>query len=90
MIRGDRLFIHIGNNNAIRSKEIIGIVNIDVIASSSIMEEMIANQKAKKKVYGPLSNAKSVIIMAEKIYFSSLSVITLKKRSGMTAMIEKY
>ncbi len=84
------MFIHIGNNNAIRSREIITIIDYDVITSSSIMEEMIKNKKEEETVIGPVSNAKSVIITLDKIYYSSLSVPTLKKRSSISAMIKKF
>lgn len=87
---GDIMFIHIGNDHVIRSRKIISIVDISVITSSSIMEELISNKMEKNKVKGSRTDAKSVIIMKNIIYFSSLSVLTLKKRSSITNMIKKF
>src|SRR5690625_6117941 len=84
------MFIHIGNNNAIRSRDIVSIIDYDVIKSSSILEEMIQNKKENKMVKGPRENAKSVIITDDKVYYSSLSVSTLKKRSSISSMIKKF
>ncbi|HLQ73875.1 MAG TPA: extracellular matrix/biofilm biosynthesis regulator RemA family protein [Bacillota bacterium] len=83
------MFIHIGNDNVIRSREIIAIVEYEVITSSSIMEEMIEQGRKRKTVLGPMDDAKSVVITNPMIYFSSLSVYTLKKRSSISAMLSK-
>lgn len=84
------MFIHIGNNNVIRSRKIVSILDFSIIASSSIMEEMIQEKKKRKKIKGPLSSAKSVVITNDLIYYSSLSVPTLKKRSGFNSVIKKF
>lgn len=83
------MFIHLGNDHVIQSKSIITIIEQSVISSSSIMEEMIDNLRKKSKVYGPIRNAKSVVITSESVYFSSLSVPTLKKRAKITDTISK-
>ncbi len=83
------MFVHIGNDNVIRSREIIIIIEQDVIISSSIMEEMIKNGKEAGTVKGSEHNAKSVVITHDLIYYSTLSVATLKKRSKMVSMIHK-
>jgi len=83
------MFIHIGNDHVIQSKNIISIIEQSVISSSSVMEEMIDNLQKKSKVYGPIQNAKSIVITSEYVYFSSLSVPTLKKRAKMTSTISK-
>lgn len=54
------------------------------------MKEMIHNNREEKKVIGPSSIAKSVVITNEFIYFSSLSVTTLKKRSSISALLNKF
>lgn len=83
------MFIHLGNDHVIQSKNIISIIEEGVISSSSIMEEMIDNLQKKSHVYGSIKNAKSVVITSENVYFSSLSVPTLKKRAKMTDTISK-
>ena len=83
------MFIHIGNNNVIQSKDIVSIVDISVISSSSIMEEMMCEGEKQMIVIEPKNKAKSVVITKKNIYYSSLSVPTLKKRSGFTSVIKK-
>lgn len=84
------MFIHIGNDHVIRSRDIIAVVDYDVITSSTIMAEMVKRKQDENKVRGSSKEAKSVIITDEKIYFSTLSVITLQKRSSIQAMIQKF
>jgi len=83
------MFIHIGDDHLIRSREIIAIVEMDVITSSTVMEEMIAVYKKKNRLIGSKEDAKSVIITDEKIYYSQLAVLTLKKRSSIVSMLSQ-
>lgn len=83
------MFVHIGNDNVIRSRDIVTIIEQDVISSSSIMEEMMRNGQKAGTVKGSEKNAKSVVITTELIYYSTLSVATLKKRSKVVSMIHK-
>ncbi|MEN2467114.1 extracellular matrix/biofilm biosynthesis regulator RemA family protein [Ornithinibacillus sp. JPR2-1] len=81
------MFIHIGNGNVIRSNDIISIVDHNIISSSTIMDEMItANQT---HIIGPKEGAKSVVITNNQLYFSALSVATLKKRASIKSTISK-
>jgi len=89
LVWGDLMFIHLGNNHVIQSENIVTIIEQGVISSSSIMEEMVENMRKESKVYGPMKNAKSVVITSERVYFSTLSVPTLKKRAKMTDTISK-
>lgn len=84
------MFIHIGNDHVIRSRDIITIIDYDVITSSSIMEEMVIKKNEEENVRGPREEAKSVVITTERLYFSSLSVFTLKKRSSIKSMLQKF
>ncbi|MDY0409939.1 extracellular matrix regulator RemB [Virgibacillus soli] len=81
------MFIHIGSGNVIRSDSIISIIDYQVILSSSIMEEMIKGNESK--VIGNKEQAKSVVITTDYIFFSTLSVSTLKKRATMISTISK-
>ncbi|GAA0436940.1 DUF370 domain-containing protein [Lentibacillus halophilus] len=78
------MFIHIGNDSIIQSDDIISIIDRNVAMSSSIMEEMLVNTGIKQHVFNAADDVKSVVITEDDIYCSSLSVATLKKRSGMT------
>lgn len=83
------MFIHIGNGNVVREKNVIALVDYQLISSSSIMEEMISESEKRKKVIGPADDIKSVMITNEEIYYSTLSVSTLKKRASMISTISK-
>jgi len=83
------MFIHIGNDNAIRSQDVIAILDYNLISSSTIMEELMEGSKKEGKVVGPKSEAKSVMVTRDNIYYSSLSVTTLKKRASMISTIDK-
>lgn len=79
------MFIHIGNGNVIRASHIITIIDASIISSSRITEEMLAGNS--DKVVGSMEQSKSAVITNDKIYYSTLSVSTLKKRASITSTI---
>ncbi|HLS08932.1 extracellular matrix regulator RemB [Lentibacillus sp.] len=83
------MFIHIGSDNVIRSEDVISIIDYSVVTSSGIMEKMVENVAEQEKVFGPTDEVKSVVITTDNIYYSSLSVATLKKRASMISTIDK-
>lgn len=83
------MFIHIGNNNVIHSCDVIAIIDYHLISSSTIMEELITESSKQQKIVGPLEATKSIMITKDLIYYSSLSVSTLKKRASMISTISK-
>lgn len=83
------MFIHIGNDHVVRSKDVVAIIDYQLISSSIIMDEMMKESKKQNKIYGSKWDAKSVMITKEKIYYSTLSVSTLKKRASMISTISK-
>lgn len=83
------MFIHIGNGNVIRSQDVVAIIDYHFISSSTIMEEMVIKAKKQKKLVGPTVDTKSVMITKDIIYYSTLSVSTLKKRASMISTISK-
>ncbi len=86
----DKMFIHIGDDHVIQSKEVIAIMDYQLMHSSTINEEMLTGVKEKKQVNAyNQTNTKSIVITNEKVYYSPLSVLTLKKRASMIATISK-
>lgn len=83
------MFIHIGNDNVIQSKDVVSIIDRNVISSSSIMEEMMQRATKTESIVTSEEESKSVVITKDLIYFSSLSVATLKKRASMIGTISK-
>ncbi len=52
------MFIHIGNDNVIRSREVIAIIDYDLYANASGMYQMIQEWKQKDRVSGPEKKGK--------------------------------
>ncbi|WP_101841846.1 extracellular matrix regulator RemB [Halobacillus sp. Marseille-P3879] len=84
------MFIHIGDDHVIQSEDVVSIIDHNLLSSSSIVEEMIFNQRKNKQVVETDENeAKAVVITKDYIYFSPLSVYTLKKRANMMTSLNK-
>ncbi|MBO8155621.1 MAG: DUF370 domain-containing protein [Bacillaceae bacterium] len=84
------MFIHIGEEHVVHSNDVVAIIDCTLLTSSSIVEELIMNQRKKHKVYdSSYENAKSIVITRNYIYFSPLSVSTLKKRSQLSLTLNK-
>ncbi len=84
------MFIHIGGDNVIRSEEVVAIINQQFVSSSTINDEMITNQDEANNILDlHEEETKSIVITTEQIYYSPLSVLTLKKRTSMITSINK-
>lgn len=81
------MFVHIGNDHVLQSETIISIINRSLITSSSITKKMMKAASENNKLKGTKRNAKSIVITEDYIYFSTLSVATLKKRSSIYSKI---
>jgi regulator of extracellular matrix RemA (YlzA/DUF370 family) len=86
---GPPLFIHIGNGNVIREKDVIALVDYQLISSSVIMEQMISEARKQDKMVGCDEEVKSVMITSDIVYYSPLSVSALKKRAGTKSIVAK-
>jgi len=83
------LFIHIGEENVIQPEEVVAILDYNLFQSSTIIQELIFKQKEKGNVIeSDYEEAKSIVITVHKIYFSSLSVQTLNRRSYLSYTME--
>jgi hypothetical protein len=74
------LYIHLGDNFVVPSKEVVMILDRQSSQASSIVKEFIEKQQ-KNIVQLANGEAKSVVVTIDKIYFSPLSSSTLKKRA---------
>lgn len=83
------MFIHIGNNHAIRTESIVTIIDYNLCTSSSVIENLVKAEDQQKKIIKIKQTPKSVVITNDLIYYSSLSVYTLQKRSGFDSMIKR-
>ncbi|WP_138419185.1 extracellular matrix regulator RemB [Aquibacillus sediminis] len=84
------MFIHIGDDNVIRSEDVVAIIDYSLVSSSTINEEMLTNQKKKGNVLDPQEEGVKALVMTKDfVYYSPLSVLTLKKRASMISTISK-
>ena len=80
------MFIHLGKDYTVNSKNIIAIFDIENTSTSKITREFLVDMSKKNKViYVNDDLPKSFVLTKDKegsiIYVSSLSSATLKKRS---------
>ncbi|SET14604.1 protein of unknown function [Salinibacillus kushneri] len=84
------MFIHIGEEDVIQSEDVVAIIDCELLTSSTITDEMIRNQKKRNVVIDTSHDqAKSIVITTNFIYFSNLSVATLRKRSSLNFTLDK-
>ncbi len=81
------LYIHLGDNFVIPSKEVVMIIDHHSSKTSKIVTEFLEKQQnhAVKLANG---ETKSIVVTTDKIYFSPLASGTLKKRAKFTFDIE--
>ncbi|WP_318506448.1 extracellular matrix regulator RemB [Bacillus sp. T3] len=74
------MYLHVGEDVSIRTKDIIAIIDKESMNSSPFMDIFIQNQQEQvfNLAKGPY---KSVVITLDKIYFSPFSSWNIKKRS---------
>ncbi|MCZ0702209.1 hypothetical protein J2T56_000757 [Natronobacillus azotifigens] len=78
------MFIHIGGDHVIQSEDVVAIIDQQYIKSSTINDEMMENQEKNMKTFGlEEEETKSIVITKKYIYYSPLSILTLKKRANM-------
>lgn len=75
------MFIHIGDDHVIQSKDVIAIIDYSLVTSSTINEEMLQELRREKEIIATEEDlTKAIVITTNKVYYSPLSVLTLKKR----------
>jgi extracellular matrix regulatory protein B len=85
----DYLFIHIGEDVVVQTKDVVAIIDGQVIESSTITSEFLRKQHDNKPIV-KITKAivKSIVITDKNIYFSPLSSSTLKRRSQFQNTLE--
>lgn len=82
------MYIHLGNNVMIKSKDVIGIFDLDSTSVSKRTRNFLKVSEKKKQIESvSLDLPKSFVVCAKerkenKVYLSQLSSLTLQKRSG--------
>ena len=73
------MYIHIGQDTVVRSSELLGFFYIENTSVSNITREFL-NDSKKKVIYVSYDMPKSFVVTADRIYISSVSAATLRKR----------
>lgn len=85
------LFIHLGEDVVIRSKDVVGIIDRQLVDSATIINEFLEGQQEQDNIIKITDEGiKSIVITTEKVYFSPLSSATLKRRSQMISELDLY
>lgn len=76
------MYLHLGEDTVVNSKEIIGIFDMDTSTVNKATRDYLnIAEKNKKTVYVNYDLPKSFIVTKDKIYISPLNTSTLLKRS---------
>ncbi|WP_100374339.1 extracellular matrix regulator RemB [Bacillus sp. FJAT-45037] len=83
------MFIHLGGDIIIRSKEIIAILDRDVEDMSMVTKTYLEKENELKRCTVISEDyIKSIVITDEAIYFSPVSSLTLNKRAQAVSEID--
>lgn len=83
------MFIHLGENIVIQTKDVVAIIDGDQIKDSAILNEFVAmNTQTNNIIKISKGMVKSIVVTESKVYFSPLSTVTLKRRSQYVSELE--
>ena len=76
------MFLHLGDDNAVLKKDIVGIFDVKTMAAKSTREfmEIAKDEGFIIRICEP-NKEKSIVITSKDIYISPISCNTLKKRA---------
>ncbi|RSD22279.1 extracellular matrix regulator RemB [Mesobacillus subterraneus] len=81
------MYLHVGEEVLVRTKDIIAILDIESSSASPFMEEFITRQD-KEIIHLAKGTVKSIVVTGNHIYYSPLASGTLKKRSQKLSVQE--
>src|SRR5690554_2884785 len=77
------MYIHLGGDKVIRSRELIAIFDISNEKPSDIPRSLLTHDNQEKKVeHIGDEDPKSLVVTESRLYYSPISSFTLKKRSA--------
>ncbi len=81
------MYLHLGQDIVIRSRNIIGIFDIENTSISKITKDFLGSEEKNKRVVAVSNELPKSFIVCESegrvtVYISQISCSTLKKRSG--------
>lgn len=85
------MFIHLGGDIVIRSRDVVAILDQNSHDSSTITREFLSAQEEDGVIPISEEQVKSVVVtMDNKVYLSPISSLTLKRRSQVVAEFDDY
>lgn len=85
------MFIHIGGDTVVSTKEVISILDHQSVKTSKITKRFVEDEKkAKRVVDNHLEETKSYIITKDAIYCSPISSLTLKRRAQFVSSLDHF
>lgn len=76
------MFLHLGEDIVLQTKEIVAIIDSNIVEESEIIKEFIdVNDRKNNIVHISDGTFKSIVVTENKVYFSPLTAVTLKRRS---------
>jgi extracellular matrix regulatory protein B len=82
------MYIHIGEEVLVKSKDIIAILDKDSVHSSNDIKEFLQHHAETTQNLSK-NSFKSIVVTSGKIYLSPLASTTLKKRSNQLYVIDQ-
>ncbi|ANS76411.1 hypothetical protein AWM70_19055 [Paenibacillus yonginensis] len=75
------MYIHLGGEKVVSSRELVAIFDISIEKSSKISKQFVTSMlEGKKMVQISDEEAKSIVVTEHTVYYSPISSATLKKR----------
>lgn len=80
------MFIHIGGDTVVSTKEVIAILDHQTVKTSPATRKFIEDERKPKRLIAHNGEeVKSFVITTDVIYCSPISSVTLKRRAGLKA-----
>ncbi|MDA3129307.1 extracellular matrix regulator RemB [Aliibacillus thermotolerans] len=83
------MFIHLGGDEVILSKDVVAILNYDS-NDETTTEQLLSSYNQKNVVEIGEDVTKSVVVTVDKIYLSPISSLTLKRRAQAVEGFDDY
>ncbi|HEY3314210.1 MAG TPA: extracellular matrix/biofilm biosynthesis regulator RemA family protein [Bacillota bacterium] len=76
------MLVHIGGEVVLRSREIIGVFDLQTVGDAPITKEFVDLARTEATIVDLSDgNAKSLVLTTDKVYLSTVSITTIRKRA---------
>ncbi len=84
------MLVNIGGEAVLRSREIVGIFALETVGESPITKEfldLVRTEGTAVDLSG--GNPKSLVLTADKVYLTTVSIGTIRKRANVSGDLEE-